>query len=440
MSAKLVETIKASSSQFQAQQKIFVAFSGGVDSHVILDLLTRHTDMIVDAVHINHGLQDMADAFEGHCRQVCVGYQIPCHVLRVVVDIQGDGMEAAARKARRRALQSFLNEDDVVVFAQHAEDQSETVLLQLFRGSGVAGLAAMAELQDFGRGKLWRPLLGISRQEILHYAHERNLRWIEDPSNQNTQIERNYLRHKIIPHLIERWPHLNKSLQRTAKHCAMAKELLEDLAADDLSLVINEDDSLGIKELAKLDHKRQVNLLRYWLKHLGASQPSSAQLEKLFEDVIAADHDANPLLRWGNVEIHRYQHYLYAEPAQEKLDISDCYAWNLQSILSLPHRQFSAMQVLGRGVAVSKIISEDKISVRFRMPGLRIHPAERIDTHPLKKLFQEWKVPPWQRDEIPLLYYGEEIIAVLGYCVCEGWQALDDELGWLIVELNPKCS
>ncbi|MCW5589874.1 MAG: tRNA lysidine(34) synthetase TilS [Legionellales bacterium] len=418
--------------EYSHLRTIFVAFSGGVDSHVLLDLLMRFSPIPVAAIHINHNLQPLASTFERHCQQICRQYHIPCHVLRVDVRDRSQGLEAAARAIRRRALQTFLTADEAICFAHHANDQAETLLLQLLRGGGVSGLAGMPRIQNFGDALLWRPLLPYTREMIIAYAHSQQLSWIEDPTNQHPEFDRNYLRHQVMPLLQQRWPQAIRCFNRSSDHCHHASHLLEELAQQDYQLFNQDGSGLSLPCLAQLSLPRQINVIRYWLKQANLPELSTQQVQQLFTTVIHAKADATPRLAWGHCEIRRYHGKLYAHKIPASIKLAEKVNWNLQEPLELPHLRLSAWQVLGQGISVSRLLDLDKISIRFREYGERFHPAGRIGSHPLKKLMQEWKIPPWQRNTIPLLYYQNELIAVIPYAIRHGLQALPHELGWLI--------
>lgn len=418
-----------------AGRSVCLAYSGGVDSHVLLHLLatTHHPQLAqVRAVHINHGLNNAAAQWAQHCAEVANKLDIPFKNIDVdVQDIDELGMEAAARKARYQALSDALLPDEVLVTAQHQHDQAETLLLQLFRGAGPLGLSAMwPESQSHGM-TIIRPLLDVSKHEILHYAELHQLDWIDDPSNQNTDINRNYLRQTIWPSLEERWPSLEKTIARSASHCQETSLLLAQLAKQDREQCqLSQDEHLSITAVKQLPIERQRNLLRFIIETAGYELPSTAILQRIIEDVINAAEDKAPLVRWADIEVRRYRDDLYLQsstksalPAQEvtftgpaELVLSDACTlkWQLTS---------------GDGLKTS-VLNGDLI-MRYRQGGEKI----RLKGHPqhksLKQLFQEWSVPPWKRATIPLFFVGTELVAVVGYGYAEHYAAEIGEKGWL---------
>jgi tRNA(Ile)-lysidine synthase len=221
--------------------------------------------------------------------------------------------EAVARDLRYQELAQLLDKDECVLTAHHADDQAETVLLQLFRGSGTKGLAAMPEHKGFMQGALIRPLLGFTRAELRQYAVQNHLNWIEDESNENIGIERNFVRHKLMPIIKDHWPGIVTTLGRVAEHCAEASELSTALAAQDYAKVLgSEPDTLSIKNLLTLSNARQANVIRYWLHKLNLPTPSSIKLKHIQTDVLYCRKEANPVVHWHGAEVRRYRDDLYA--------------------------------------------------------------------------------------------------------------------------------
>ncbi len=418
-----------------AGRPVCLAYSGGVDSHVLLHLLatTQHPQLAqVRAVHINHGLHKTAEQWAKHCADVASKLDIEfSHIDVTVQDIDELGLEAAARKARYQALSDELLSDEVLVTAQHQHDQAETLLLQLFRGAGPLGLSAMwPESQSHGMSII-RPLLDVPKQDILDYAELHQLHWVDDPSNQNIDINRNYLRQEIWPLLQQRWPTIEKTISRSAKHCQETSLLLAQLAEQDREQCqLKHDGHLSIAAVKQLPLERQRNLLRFMIETAGYVLPSTAILQRIIEDVINAAGDKAPLVRWADTEVRRYRDDLYVQTSTDselppieinftgpaELELSDdcTLKWQLTS---------------GDGLKTS-VLNGD-LMMRYRQGGEKI----RLRGHPqhksLKQLFQEWSVPPWKRATIPLIFVGAELVGVVGYGYAEHYAADTGEKGWL---------
>ena len=234
--------------------RLYLGFSGGVDSHVLLHLCASIASLNAKlvAIYVHHGLQVEADFWAEHCQRTCEALGVACQIVRVNAQpIQGQSPEEAARNARYDALKAFVQSNDVLLIAQHREDQLETVLLQLFRGSGLKGLSAMPACIPFGSGTLLRPLLDVSKQAINSYAIAHELSWIEDPSNLSSDYDRNFLRNEVLPLLKQRWPAVDKTVSRSAKHCAEAQSLISVQAKAAFLEVFVSDHYSSIRSLYK---------------------------------------------------------------------------------------------------------------------------------------------------------------------------------------------
>lgn len=415
-------------SSVHAPQRFIVAYSGGLDSHCLLHLLSRCRAQLavgIEAVHVHHGLQPQADRWVEHCRQVCRQLDIPLTVLQVEARAaKGESPEAAARQARYAALQEIIKAGDILLTAQHRDDQAETLLLQLFRGSSSRGQAAMPWQRAFGAGTHWRPLLEVGRDELLEYAEHQQLHWVDDPSNLDTRIDRNYLRHEVMPVLQQRWPAIQNTLGRVASQQAENEGLLEALAALDMQGLVGTGQSLSLPGLAALDAARQRNVLRHWLRQQGLALPSRRKLLQVQHDMLGAAQDRNPHLEWPGVELRRYRGRLYAMPPLRTVATDWCRDWNLQEKVVLPWSgQLSSQPAVGEGLRADIRDTPARIQLRLRQGGERCRPAGRDRHHSLKKLFQEAGIPPWQRQRIPLVFVGDELAAVPGLCVCEPFAA-----------------
>ena len=296
-------------------RQLLVAFSGGLDSTVLLHqlVLLREQDpsLTLRAVHVHHGLSAHADDWVAHCRQICQQWQVPLVVHHVTLARGGLGVEAHARAARYQAFQDTLNAGEVLVTAQHQDDQCETLLLALKRGSGPTGLSAMAPSSAFAGSRLLRPLLNETRESLRQWALAHQLSWIEDESNQDDTYDRNFLRLRVIPVLRERWPHFSEAVARSASLCAEQEQLLDEMLAAELASLVAEDGSLAIAPLATMSPPRRAALLRRWLAGQQAPMPAREVPERLWHEVALAREDASPCLRLGEFTVRRFQQRLY---------------------------------------------------------------------------------------------------------------------------------
>ena len=415
-----------------------VAYSGGRDSHVLLHVLASSRRQLpgeLRAIHVNHGLHPHAARWARHCQTVCGALSVPLTVVEVDARAgDGESPEAAARRARYQAFARLVTAGDCLLTAHHRDDQAETLLLQLLRGSGPHGLAGMPPQAPFGQGLHARPLLDCTRAQLAAYAAAQALEWIEDPSNQDTGLRRNFIRHQVMPVLAAQWPAVAETLSRSAAHCAEAAHLLDDLAADDLHRVEGrQPGQLEVDALLDLDEARQRNVIRYWIHLQGFPLPRQAHLERIQRDVLHAAPDRSPQVCWTGAEIRRYRNTLYVMRPLSSFDNTVVLPWNMESPLHLPGDLGVLEAVMEEGGGLAPDIRQrDDITVRFRQGGEVCRPAGRGHAQPLKKLLQEQGVPPWQRDRIPLVYAGEELVAVAGVCVSVSCAARACETGLVL--------
>ncbi|RJQ47886.1 MAG: tRNA lysidine(34) synthetase TilS [Gammaproteobacteria bacterium] len=421
--------------RYPAPRRYWVAYSGGLDSHVLLHAMAQlrpECGVTVHAAHVDHALHPDSAHWAGHCRTVCADLGIPCQTVRVHAKAgPGVSPEAAARRARYQALADLMEPGDYLLTAHHQDDQAETLLLQLLRGAGPHGLAAMPPCAGFSQGRHVRPLLEFSRAALRRYAGEHTLHWIEDPGNINRDFARNTLRHDIMPEINARWPAAAVTLARGARLQAEAAELMDALAGLDLRQVLGaHKNTLSVTRLNALSGARQRNILRYWIKGLGLPLPDSRHVQRIVRDVLSARPDAVPCVHWRGAEVRRYRDELYAMPPLPAHDASQIIAWDMKQPLILPSGLGTLSCAPDAGGGLKQASCRDAlVTVRFRRGGERCKPAGRRETHELKKLLQEADVPPWQRARVPLVYIDGQLAAVAGLWLCAPFQAETGEPG-----------
>lgn len=423
------------------RRRLVAGVSGGVDSLLLLDLLRELSPLPLLAVHVHHGLSPRADDWAAQVEQFCRARQLPCAVRRVRVDRARPSLEAAARAARHAVFAEVLEPGDALLLAHHADDQAETLLLRLLRGSGLGGLGAIREARPLAAPAdcvLWRPLLALRRADIVAEAQRRGLRWVEDESNADRSLDRNFLRHEVLPVLATRWPAVAEVLARTARRLADSDALLNEYLDAELQQSFLRSgaggpDGLDAAAIAAASPARRRALLRRWLARIGAPLFSAAWLEEVAA-LAASRIDAEGELRVGGWEVHRYRGVLLAFPALPPAEPERVLAWDGRGRLELG---------AGSGVLVGcptvgpttvgptsvghspplplAIPPDTALSIRFRRGGERFAPAGGSGHRPLKKILQERGVPPWLRDRIPLLYAGEQIAAIGDVVVAAGF-------------------
>lgn len=396
--------------------RYLVLWSGGLDSTVLLHALWQgrnlHRTSIV-AVHINHALQDAAAAWEDHCRRFAASLDMPFVSCNVAVAHKGGGLEAAAREARYAAIREIMHDNDHVLSAHHEQDQAETLMLNLLRGSGPAGLAGIAAIQPYGAGLLVRPMLGVPREDIEAYAAEHGLSWIEDPSNDDVRFDRNYLRREILPRLRLRWPAATARLRRSAELLAEAAELQTNLAELDLATAGDDPSRLAISALGRLSPMRQRNLLRHAIRCSGLPPPPSTRLYQAVDELIPARADANPLVRWPGGELRRYRDSLYILPEAAADELHGSLTLRADGSETCLGPTLGSLMLEGNNAGgIDPRLVGCGLSVRFREGGEAIRASGRVHRRLLKKLLQETAVVPWMRQRIPLLYAEGALVAV----------------------------
>ncbi|WP_340616441.1 tRNA lysidine(34) synthetase TilS [Xenorhabdus entomophaga] len=427
--------------QIEPHKKILVGFSGGLDSTVLLHLLVRLRaqyqqqnyqqqncePMILRAIHIHHGLNSKADLWVEHCRQICVDWQVDFRTEKVSLDIRRNGVEAAARDARYQSFQRELQQGEILATAQHLDDQAETFLLALKRGSGPAGLSSMPARMPFAGTTLIRPLLNVSRAELEEYAQTQKLQWVEDDSNQDDRYDRNFLRLNIMPLFNQRWPHFPQAVSRSASLCGEQEQLLDELLQESLDSLITAEGSISIPPLENSSEAKRNALLRRWLSQCGVKMPAREQLQRIWSEVALARQDAEPRFRLGQYDIRRYRQQLWLLPQYQDL-AGTILAWDLQKSLTLPDGLGTLLCSKEHGMTVRKPTSHEQAAIRFGVQG-NISIVGRQHSRHSKKLWQELGVAPWLRERTPLLYYNEKLIAALGVFITKEGQNLPDDEG-----------
>lgn len=443
MSSKLTVTFlsKHLLNKIGDARRLCVAFSGGLDSSVLLAGLAELRDKALPdielrALHIHHGLSQFADDWVAHCQTFCQQRDIPFSVAKVQVDAQEGGIEAAARTARYQAFAESLTAGEVLLTAQHLNDQCETFMLALKRGSGPAGLSAMSGDSSTHGYRLLRPFLELSREQLEEYAKQLKLCWIEDDSNRDARFDRNFLRLDIFPALYQRWPHFAQATARSASLCAEQETLLDELLSESLTSLTDEQGSLSVERLKAFSAVRRSALLRRWLALRGARMPSREQLQRIWDEVALSREDAQAQLVLGKMVVRRFRGRLYVLPERRSLK-DQILCWDPAEKLTLPDGLgcLIADHVLiaqGADCLIRQPRAGEKITVRFQVQGY-IEKVGRDRARQAKKLWSELGVPPWERGRIPLVYYNDQLMAAPGWFITRQSRAENNEAQWRII-------
>lgn len=413
---KILQALACHASLLQKVQTVWIAYSGGLDSTVLLHAACACDGLKskLHAIHIQHQLSPYAKTWQLQCQHTAETWKIPFTSL--VIDakpIKGESPEATAREARYSALRTVIQSGDYVLTAHHADDQLETILLRLFRGTGLQGLTGMKMLSPLESGFLLRPFLSLKRSELEAYAHAHALTWSEDESNQHLGFDRNFLRHQILPHLKTRWPGLTTTVARVGQHCNTAQILLTTEAQKQLRTCITFPHLLSIKKLQNLPTIWQPYVLRQWILDMGFLPPSAKKLDTILQTVLPAAWDSTPCVTWKDTELRRYRDHLYLLHPLSSHDPKQVFIWEPGDILPMPHLGITLEKTIFEQFGVDFKKHSGPFTIRFRQGGERCLLPGSQQHRSLKHFFQDRGIPPWQRDRIPLLCVGETVITIV---------------------------
>ncbi|MEP1215041.1 MAG: tRNA lysidine(34) synthetase TilS [Marinobacter sp.] len=424
---------------------LWIALSGGMDSVLLLHVAARlyaHTGQL-SAVHVNHQLQANASHTEQFCQQLCSELDVPLHVQRVQVKAPQDpgngssgGIEEAARNARYQVLENVLSTGDLLLMAHHGDDQAETVLFRLLRGTGIAGLGGMPRSRPLGNGTLHRPLLDLSRIELEAWATEKGIDWVEDPSNTDERFDRNFLRQSIMPLLKGRWPSLVNRIAHSARSCREADELAVKLAEVRFQQCATSQETLDVNALGQLTVAEQKNLLRWWIIHNRYAPPSIADWPRVIADLINAPADGDPELRGNGFTIRRYKGNLYLvgkRPALPQVRLS---------LVPGQERVWGEWRLRLEAAADPEMPVPD-IRISTRAGGERLRPTPDGPSKSLKNWLQEQNIPPWERARLPLFLEvnegSEEVVGAGDVWLSDKYCGEAPASGWRIV-VERECN
>ena len=403
-----------------------------MDSVVLLHLL--HTlaprfEWRLSALHVHHGISPNADSWADFCTGLCAQAGIPLRIDYVKITPLRDvhGIEAAARKLRHAAFAKA--SCDVVALAHHADDQAETMLLQLLRGAGIKGTAAMPVFRQASTTAhaVLRPLLDVPRATLLEYAQCHELDWVEDESNADDTYPRNFLRHRLLPLLETRFPAYRDTLTRSAHHFAEANDLLDELAKQDAPGLAT-DETLDISYLRTLSQARARNVLRYFLHTRNTLMPSGARLDEMLRQLLDAREDAGVCVEFGDWQVRRYQGKAHVLNAMGEFDRNLDLPWQGEAELQWPalNMAISFCRAQGQGISLARL-QRAPVALRLRSGSESLRPHPEAARRSLKNLLQEHHVPPWQRERMPLLFSGNELVSVVGLAIDAEYQAQHGE-------------
>ncbi len=376
-----------------ANEGYLIAYSGGADSTALLHLFAAIEN--VRAIHINHGIQHEAREWQEHCQKSCDALNVPLIIEQANLS---DNSENSCRKARYAFFDKHLKPHEILVTAHHSEDQAETVLLKLMRGTGIKGLCGMDKLRKFSQGYLARPLLNISPQILKDYLISNKVNWIEDSSNQDNHYKRNFIRNEIIPKLKNNFPNAIENINRSAKNTRQSLDLLNHQ-------VDFHGQNLSVKQLKELPSSLQTTFLYHWLVIKNLPAPDSLALSQITHDFLNAAIDKNPHYQNSYYQLYRWQETIYCIQNFNKIDPQQEYQWNTKTPFEFPNN-CGTIEYTGK--------EHLNLVIKFNQKGQKLNTHKHQFNKSIKKLFQENKIPVWKRQNTPFIFHNHKLIS-LGY-------------------------
>lgn len=421
--------------------RFFVAFSGGLDSHVLLHALAtlrrRYGPGLV-ALHVDHALDPRSREWSRHCAEIAASLGVPLIARRIEGIVSGgDGLEAAARDARYRWFRELVRANDVLLTAHHRGDQAETLLYNLLRGAGTRGIAAMPAERAFSSGILARPFLDLPRVSLKRYAVDHDLQWIDDPANERLDFDRNFVRHRLMPLIFSRWPAAEGNLARASLNAADAQAILDQvalrhIAESTLSEALNPLSGapvLNAAVLRDLSPEEFSNAVRRWVADEGFRAPSRRRIGYLREALVVPSERVSGRFAWDLAEIHRYRDalYLFGRLGREERRST---RWRVDEPLAVAG---TSLALVGRNVEGAnlsrRLVARGELSVDWCTGDRKIRTARGGPRKSLRKLFQEAGVPPFMRRVLPRIVLGDDLICVPGVVESADFLATADEPG-----------
>ena len=415
--------------------RIGVAYSGGLDSSVLLHLLTTKMNQKnkIHAIHVNHSVSLNSDQWEDFCEQNAkeLGVQFLSYKLEKLKDPSEDDL----RKIRYEKFNLWSSTKDIILTAHHKDDQVETIFFRFLRGTGLNGLTGIPAWRKEGNIEFHRPLLGFSKKELKEYALLNKLKWIEDESNQDNNISRNFIRNRLLPIAKESWPNIEKSILHLSIEATRSNNILQSVAKEDLKQITSKVNSYNLSKYLALSVERAENLLYFlinyelglelnsnYLKEINRSLRDSNKLDNL--DFLLTDKENSKIFR---LKVLEEEICIFSEEDLDKLDSSYKSDWDLCSKLEIPSGLLHVDKIEGEGI--DELYLGQQIYVKGRSGGERCKPFGRDKSQKLKKLFQEYEIPLWQRDRVPLIYIGDKLAAVGDLWVCEEFHTKPNKKG-----------
>lgn len=398
-----------------AIQNFVLGLSGGVDS-MSLAFWLKQNNFNFRAIYVDHNLHPNSKNWGQFIKDFCAKQGIDFKILTIRLDSLNN-LEAKARNLRYQAIKNDLTANEILLTAHHQNDQAETFLLALKRGSGVKGLGAMKALSNWQNMQIYRPLLKISRQIILDFANQNKLEWLEDPSNKNLDFERNFIRHSIIPLLEQKWPNIVQSISKTAQNLQQSQQLLENLLKNELEK-LTQNQNFDLTNFQELENLTQKELLRMWLAKHNILMPSQKQLDELLNNVIFATQDKQPILQLQNKQIRRFQNQLFITENAKDFSSLDFVIKNNEildfaqiGIFSLKNQKLTWK--IGNNINFIDLNCDfDELKIKFKAPA-KVKLVNENFKREMKKIWKKYQIPTWQRKQTALIFHQDSLLALL---------------------------
>ncbi len=413
--------------------QFLIAYSGGMDStallHAVAGIFGATGADRVTALHCNHGIHPDSNDWEAHCAEMCAQFGVGHASVRLDLGREGPISEGRAREARYAWFREQIGDHGVLLTAHHQADQAETLILNLVRGASLRGISAIQPVSEFGKGLLVRPMLGFDRDQIAAYVERKNLAYIDDPANQDLRHSRNYVRSQVMPAIENRWPSAAKRIANSAKLLSQARHALDELAMEDMSHCVtrgrgyfSEGDQLLVESIRELSRFRQVNMLRYWIRTTGFSEPEQKMLDNFIDRVVLSDSGSGQMC-WNECSLRKYKGALYLARTRRLPDSDEQISWDLKEPLEIASAgiRLSLVPAFESGF-LADLLPKTGV-VRFRRGGEQMTLGRCTHSTKLKKILNQAEVPAWERSILPLIYFGDELAAVAPLAVSAHYSA-----------------
>jgi len=430
---KINQSFHTNLKQLSEQSEVLLGLSGGLDSSVLLHLLVKMQDKFnfnLRAIHVHHGLNSAADDWLKFCKKKCESLNIDFYSEKVKINPDSAlGFEGEARKLRYEAI--VKRQKGIVALGHHQNDQAETLLLQLFRGSGLKGLAAMPEFDS--KRNFWRPMLNIKRDALEIYAKEHRVKYIDDESNQDEKFNRNFIRQKVLPLIESRYPSSIETISRSASNIAEGHNLNNLIAIDDSKSYMSPDGAhLSIHGLKKLSKLRAINLIRWWLSLENLLMPSKKNIDELYRQVQYIKKDTSLNLKISiDKSIRAHHDKLLIVNSEIKLNAFNL-SWSGEDELHLPNdTKLQFIKTNNGGLSLAKL-GVKSLKIKSRSGGEKLKPFPDQPSRTLKYLFQNADIPLWERGQVPLVFAKKQLVAVPNLGIHHEYQSSEGEIGYQI--------